>query len=64
MLCKVVYGSCANGFTDITPLIPYDDCVVYLKAHMSDCHFDSDDPHYTGSLDIMADNGRLMSFTL
>lgn len=53
------------GFKDISKPMPYLDCVNYLKAHMNEVDFESDEPHYAETLDIMnAETGRLMSYIL
>ena len=65
MLCKVVYGCCAEGFKDITSPMSYEACVDYLKAHIEQVSLEADDPHYTPSLDIISvESGRLMSYVL
>jgi hypothetical protein len=63
--CKVVFGSCASGFKDVTGPLTYRECVSYLKAHIEQVAHSDEDAHYTDSLDIMnVQSGRLMSYVI
>lgn len=62
-LCKVVYGSAAEGYVDRSQAQTYAECLAYLKAHRDELADVDSDPHYTPGLDIMSvDTGRLMSW--
>ena len=61
--CKVVYGSTATGFKDVTEPMPYEKCVEYLTRHANRIADFTDDPHYADGLDIInVETGRLMSW--
>ena len=62
---KVVYGSCACGFKDVSGPQSYTECLDYLRTHTELIADNDSDLHYTDSLDIVnAETGRLMSWVL
>lgn len=60
--CKVVYGSCASGFTDVTGPMTHKECVQYLRNNPDRLAPMSADPHYAPGLDIInIETGRLIN---
>lgn len=62
-MCKVVRGSGAMGFVDVTEPMTYAECIHYLRSHIDEVSMEVDED--VESLDIMnVEAGRLMSWVL